>query len=104
MTFSPLVCAPSFRVLEGVTAPVHGTSTAPCSLSTNDLGLALACPFVVARFPAHRPRCVPSAAAPAEEEVLEDAGFTVQPLVGEPAVADGAAASVGGREGVGRRH
>jgi len=33
---SPHMTAQSFRVLEGVTAPVHGTSTAPHSLSTND--------------------------------------------------------------------
>ena len=33
---SPHMTAQSFRVLEGVTAPVHGTSTAPSRLSNND--------------------------------------------------------------------
>src|SRR5258708_15654420 len=101
MDFSPLVTAPSFRVLEGVTAPVHGTSTAPSSLSTNDLGLGLACPFVVARFPAHRPRGVPSAASPAEEEELQHFRLTVQPLVGQPALAVVASARARGRDDVG---
>jgi hypothetical protein len=58
-------------------------------LSTNDLGLALACPFVVARFPARLPSGVPPTAAPAEEEVVEDAGLIIHSLVEEPAVTDG---------------
>src|ERR1700730_4061244 len=40
------------------------------------------------RCPPRLPGCVPPAAAPAEEEVREDAGLTVRSLVEEPAVAD----------------